>query len=324
MMKILDYDEVDPLEVLQLNLLALEFALTPERVKLIRQYDPRSFPFFALYALVDEVVAGQVGVFRLPMVSIDGPEDVGGVWAVCTHPSFTRRNIASNLLNEAHERMKAEGMRFSTLGTSKHRVAHILYQKLGYRDIFFSASILLRHDVLKEGNRDLHIEQAKNDRLRLTDDLFNEVSTNFLGFAKRHEPFIPAMVKIGEIAMGRIEEKNVWLVWEKNRLVGYFIAQYSGSILKIQDVLLKKYVNPLNAIASLARKLPAPYIQIKSNSNSITKSLSDFSKNRILVVPQDWSTFMIKPLTKDVMNLDIKSFFGIGTDRFLFSWLDST
>ncbi|MFX0085563.1 MAG: GNAT family N-acetyltransferase [Candidatus Hodarchaeota archaeon] len=324
MMRILEYDEVDPLEVLQLNLLALGFALTPERVKLIRQYDPRPFPFFALYAIVDKVVAGQVGVFRLPMVSVDGPEDVGGVWAVCTHPSFIRRNIASRLLNEAHKRMQAEGLRFSTLGTSKHRVAHILYQKQGYWDIFFSASILFRHEIIKDGNKDLHIEQARHDSLHLADNLFRKISSNYLGFARRYEPFIPAMVKIGEIAMGRIEEKNIWFVWEKDKLVGYFIAEYSGSILNIQDILLKKNVNPLNAIKSLARKLPAPYIQIKSNYNSITKSLSDLLKDRILVVPQDWSTFMVKPLKKDVMKKDLKSLFGIGTDRFLFSWLDST
>ncbi|MFX0124476.1 MAG: GNAT family N-acetyltransferase [Candidatus Hodarchaeota archaeon] len=323
-MKILEYDEVDPLEVLQLNFLALEFALTPERVKLIRQYDPRPFPYFAIYAIVDEVVAGQVGIFRLPMVSIDGPEDVGGVWAVCTHPSFIRRRIANQLLDEAHERMRVEGLRFSTLGTSKHRVAHLLYQKQGYHDIFFSSSMLFRHELIKDSQNDLQIEQAGHHNLHLADDLFREVSINRLGFARRHEPFIPAMVKIGEIAMGRIEEKNVWLLWEENELMGYFIAKYSGLILNIQDILLRENVNPLNAITSLARKLPAPYIQIKSNYKAITKSLLSLSKDKILIVPQDWSTFMIKPLTEEAMNLDLKRHFGIGADQFLFSWLDST
>ena len=80
-MKILEFDEVDTLQVLQLNLLALEFALTPEHVNHIRRTDPRLFPFFAIYAVEDDKVLGQVGVFRLPMVSIEGREDVGGVWA---------------------------------------------------------------------------------------------------------------------------------------------------------------------------------------------------------------------------------------------------
>jgi hypothetical protein len=106
--------------------------------------------------------------------------------------------------------------------------------------------------------------------------------------------------------------------------MGYFIAKYSGSILNIQDIMLKKRINPITAIASLARKLPAPYIQIKSNYNYITESLSSLSKEGILCVSQDWSTFMVKPLTKDVIKVDLKCHFGIGSDRFLFSWLDCT
>ncbi len=92
-------------------------------------------------------------------------------------------------------------------------------------------------------------------------------------------------------------------------------------MLNILDLLLAKGVNAVNAIASLARKLPAPYIQVKSNHPSITQSLSKIGAR---VVPQDWSTFMMKPLTSEAMNIDQKSLFGIGTDRFLFSWLDST
>ena len=34
-MKILEYDQVDPLSVLQLNMLSLEFPLTPEHVPLL-------------------------------------------------------------------------------------------------------------------------------------------------------------------------------------------------------------------------------------------------------------------------------------------------
>ncbi|MFX0185593.1 MAG: GNAT family N-acetyltransferase [Candidatus Hodarchaeota archaeon] len=320
-MKIIEYDEVDPLEVLQLNLLGLDFALTPERVKLIRQYDPRVFPFFALYSIIDGAVAGQVGVFRLPMVSTDGPEDVGGVWAVCTHPSYARRGIASGLLKEAHERMHEEGLRFSTLGTSTYRTAHLLYLKQRYQDVFFSTSMLLNKKDIIPINNNLHIEQAEYDKLYLADDLFREVSVNHLGFARRHEPFMSAMVKIGEIAMGKIEEKNIWFLWEENKLVGYLIASKIGSVLKIMDLLLTKGVNAATAITSLVRKLPISYIQVKSNYNSITESLSEVGAR---IVPQDWSTFMIKPLTREAMNIDPKTLFGIGTDRFLFSWMDTT
>jgi len=75
-MKILELNQVDPLQVLHLNLLALEFPLTPKHVTHIRRSDPRPFPFFAIYAVEDDKVLGQVGVFRLPMVSLEGREEV--------------------------------------------------------------------------------------------------------------------------------------------------------------------------------------------------------------------------------------------------------
>jgi hypothetical protein len=43
-MKILEYNDVDPLQVLNLTLLALDFPLTPEHAAHIRRTDPRLFP----------------------------------------------------------------------------------------------------------------------------------------------------------------------------------------------------------------------------------------------------------------------------------------
>ncbi|MFX1252114.1 MAG: GNAT family N-acetyltransferase [Promethearchaeota archaeon] len=315
-MKIVEYDEVDPYEVLQLNLLGLNYALTPERVKLIRQYDPRPFPFFALYASIGGEVAGQVGVFRLPMVSIEGPEDVGGIWAVCSHPSFERRGIASRLLQEAHERMRTEGLRFSTLGTSKYLVAHPLYYKHGYRDVFSPTSLLLHRDAIIKYTTSLTAEKADSEQIHLTDNLFRQVSVNRLGFSQRFDSFIPVMVAISEI-----EEKDIWLLWKDNELKGYFIVKYSNFVLKITDILLTEAVNPIKAISSLVRKFLSPYIQITSNQSSITESLSITDA---LIVPQNWNTFMMKPLTSEVMNTNVNIFFGIGTDQFLISWMDTT
>src|SRR5512141_1318699 len=135
MMKILEYDDIDPFDAFQVSVLALEFALTPEHAAHIRQSDPRPFPFFAIYAVEDDRVLGQVGVFRLPMISTEGREDVGGVWAVSTHPNYAGRGIASALLDEAHTRMRDAGLRFSTLGTNRPRVAYRLYQQHGYVDM---------------------------------------------------------------------------------------------------------------------------------------------------------------------------------------------
>jgi hypothetical protein len=85
-MNILEYDQVDLHKAMYVSQLALDFALTPDKVAHIRQSDPRPFPCLAVYAVEGEDVMGQVGLFHLPMLSLEGREEVGGMWALSTHP----------------------------------------------------------------------------------------------------------------------------------------------------------------------------------------------------------------------------------------------
>ncbi len=319
--KILDYDNVDPLEVLQINLLGLDFALTPERVSLIRKYDPRPFPFLALYAAKNDKVIGQVGVFRLPMVTKEGPEDVGGIWAVCILPTYKRHGIATILMNKAHEIMREEGLRFSTLGTSKFRIAHPFYLKLGYQDVFSSSNLIFQREKILITDNSFRVEQVDFTRLNLADKVFREISEDALGFARRHEPFLPAMVAIGDLAIGKLDEENIWLIWKEDRLIGYLIAKLAGSVLQVIDITLLDKMDAIYAISALSKRFLTPYIQVKSNHPIITQSLSKISG---LIIPHDWSTFMLKPLTPDVINVNPKHLFGIGSENFLYSGLDST
>ncbi len=111
-MKILTYDELDPLSVFNLTMLALDFPLTPEHAEHIRRTDPRPFPCLSVCAVEGWQVIGHVGIFRLPMVTTEGREDVGGVWAVSTHPEHSGRGVATSLLEEAHTRMRQAGLHF--------------------------------------------------------------------------------------------------------------------------------------------------------------------------------------------------------------------
>ena len=59
-MKILEYDEIDPLGAFEVSMLALDFALTPSLAAHIRESDPRPFPFLALYAVEADQVLGKL------------------------------------------------------------------------------------------------------------------------------------------------------------------------------------------------------------------------------------------------------------------------
>jgi GNAT superfamily N-acetyltransferase len=314
-MKVVEYDDVDPYGVLNLNLMGLGYALTPERVALIRQLDARPFPCFAVYAIEDGIVAGQVGVFRLPTVTTEGLEEVGGVWAVCTHPAFSRRGIATRLLDEAHARMRSAGLRFSTLGTSRYRAAHKLYEQHGYEGVFSSVAAFTRWVRVRRDGR-IRAERADGEGLKLADQLFQKVAAGRLGFARRHSSFIPMLVATGDVGAG-----EVWLLWEEDELVGYALATVSEFILTVKSLLLIDGVDAADAVSALGQALSITYLRVRVDHPSVAASLQRAGYPPAL---PDWDTFMIKPLIPAVTTADARRLLGVGTERFLISSIDLT
>lgn len=314
-MKILEYEQVDPLDALHLSLLCLDFPLTPELAATIRQQDPRPFSFFCIYAQVAGIAVGQVGVFRLPMVSTEGADEVGGVWAVSTHPAYARQGIALELLEEAHARMRAAGLRFSTLGTDGHRVAHRLYEKLGYEDVFSSPSVVARLKALPV-ETGLRAERAGSDRLPLADDLFEKLSNNHLGFARRHRPFFPFLER-----RQYLTGQDLWLLYQEDEPVGYAIAFLAKSVLRIANLLLFEHIDPVAAVAAIARQVEAPYVQVTVDRLEDTGSYLQAGFN---LAQKSWGTFMVNPLAAGVTVEDFRQLYGVNTNRFLISYMDTT
>jgi GNAT superfamily N-acetyltransferase len=310
-MKILEYDDVDPLKVMYLTQLALDFPLTPELVAHIRQSDPRPFPCLAVYAMEDDTVMGQVGIFRLPMVSTEGREDVGGIWAVSTHPQFARRGVASRLLVEAHARMRQAGLRFSTLGTNRDRVAYQLYQRYGYEETNIWATALARWETAHQPTR-LRAQPPGLEGYNFVEQIYQRIAKDYLGFAWRHTPF--ARLRLVNLA-------DIWILRENNRLVGYAFARADPTMLTISNFVIQQGIDSAEAIAAVAAELKSAYVQVKVSRPVEIRSLQRAGYH---VAHPTWDGFMIKPLVPEVTAEDARQLFGIGTDRFLISWLDVT
>ncbi|GEM_PF-525668 len=319
-MKILEYNDVDPLQILNLTLLALDFPFTPERAAHLRRTDQRPFPCFTVNAVEDDLVLGQVGVFRLPMISTMGREDVGGVWAVSTHPLHAGRGVASALLEEAHTRMRNSGLRFSTLGTSRSGIAYRLYQKHGYVDMNIWATALTRWEMAHQPTRlraqpaGAALSESKGEvGFDFLDAIFRDLAGEYLGFAWRHQPFIRMRDKVN------LEE--VWVVWENREPVGFVFARKEDLLLKINIQLLRMDIDAVEAVASVASKLRTSYVQVTMSRPS---DIAGFQRAGWQVAHPTWEAFMLKPLLPELTAEDARRLFGIGTDRFLISWLDVT
>jgi GNAT superfamily N-acetyltransferase len=317
-MQVLEYDDVDPFSVLELNMLCFRFALTPELAAVIRRLDPRPLPFFAIYAVDEGQVVGQVGVFRLPMIMTHGPEDVGGIWAMATHPGYSRRGIGSLLIEEAHARMRAAGLRFAVLGTSRHWVAHPFYHRHEYQEIAGFASALNHKDDIPPIDNRLQVKKAAREHLAQIDNLFQQVSTGKIGFARRHDHFMSMMVDVGDV-MG-IDDLR--LLWSDNDLVGYAIVRPSKTVFKVDDILLRDDVSIMTATAALLREAQAPYVQITMNNQS--PHLDKLAQSGFRVTPLTWDVVMGRAMTDTISVDDLRRFVGIDSHRYLMSWMDVT
>lgn len=310
-MKIVEYDRVDPLKAMVVPQLALDFALTPELVAHIRQSDPRPFPCLAIYAVEGDVVLGQVGIFRLPMISTAGREDVGGLWAVSTHPQHSGRGVASLLIEEAHTRMREAGLRFSTLGTDRYRLAHKLYRQHGYKETNVWATALVRWETAHQPTR-LRAQLVGPEGYDFVEQIFMDVAQDYLGFAWRHTPFE---------RLRRVNLSDIWILRENTRVAGYAFAHVDQALLTISNLLLRQGVDAAEAIAAIAAELKTAYIQVKT---SRPVEMASLQRAGYHVAHPTWSSFMVKPLVPEVTVEDAWHLFGIGTDRFLISWLDVT
>lgn len=309
-MHIAEYDNVDPVSVLQLNMLALDFALTPEHVAHLRHSDPRLFPFFAIYVVENDQVMGQAGIYRLPMVSKEGREDVGAVWALCTHPHYTERGISSLLLDEAHVRMREAGLRFSTLGTNRYHLAYELYQQHGYEDMQILATAMARWETAHQPTR-LKAQLPGPEGFDLIERVFQNVSSNYLGYAWRHTPFAPLRDKVNL--------EDMWVVWQNNSPVGYAHTHANRTMLNISSLLLYEGIDVTEAIAAVVAELKTLYVKVKV---SRPVDIVCLQRSGFKVAHPTQCAYMIKPLASGVSIEKARTLFGIGTDRFLISWLD--
>ena len=311
-MKILEYNDVDPLQVLNLSMLALNFPFTWEHAAHIRRTDPRPFPYLTIHAVEDDKVLGQLGVVRLPMISTEGREDVGGVRAVCTHPQQAGRGIASALLEDAHRRMRDAGLRFCTLGTDRYCGAHKLYRQHGYVDMNVWATALTRWGMAHQPTR-LRAQPASQDGFGIVEKIFKDLSSEYLGFAWRHTPFAPLPDKVN------LDE--IWAVWEGRTPVGFVFARREGLLLKINIQILHTDIDALEAVAAVISNLKASYVSVITSRPS---DIARFQHAGWQTTHPTWDAFMIKPLLPALTVDQAQRLFGIGTDRFLISWLDTT
>lgn len=308
-MKILAYNDVDPMEVLQLNLLGRDAVFSPESVAALRRADPRVFPWLTLNALERGSVAGQVGAFRLPVVSTEGESQVGGVWGFVVRPDVRRREVCVALLEELHARMRAEGIRFSVVFIDPQSTGRRVFARHGYRELHSPGSAFARWQTAYQPTR-LSAGLAGPAGYERVEFLFSEIAGESLGFSRRPAPFPP---------LRAVNPGHLWMFGQAGEAAGYALAHTDRSVLKVSHLLLKAGVNVAEAVAALTANLRASFVHVEINHPT---EYSDLQRGGYRLNRRANGILLICPLYPGLTVKDAQQLFGVTTGQFMFSRLD--
>jgi len=192
-MQIRSYDEVDPFEIQKLTWTSFGWAMEERWIRTLRRKDPRYFDDYAVYATERGKPLAQVVPMKMTVRLASGPEEVGGLQAVCSHPSMWGRGLVRRLTEHVHDRFRAMGLRVSTLTTSRNIRGYHVYRGLGYVDLapFDCGSRRIPRD---RGRPDgLRVRKATKADLPTIQRLFEAYTRGLCGWTERHPRVLPAI-----------------------------------------------------------------------------------------------------------------------------------
>ena len=313
-MKILEYDEVDGQQVMELNLIALGWFLSPEQAAIIRKVDNTRVPdYFALYAVEKERVLSQVGVVTVDTKTSFGTEKIGFIWGVCTRPKSVRKGYAKKLINEAHERLTHEDIRFSFLGTGKSMVAYHLYDNLGYMDFLtLNRGLKVCNKTEKKG---LNVTYSSSVRNEIIVELFAKYSEDLLGFVKRPNNFLDVRK-----AWSWMPYNLIGSFKKGSRPIGYIIASTEGKLVRIRELCCPKIEDIGKCIATFENKLKPDYLLLDGITGSFLKGV--FTKFGFNIFTDSWGILMVKDLSDKHSIKQIQNIYGVEEEKFSMTPID--
>lgn len=220
-MRILTFDELplnlDPERAL-VHLAALSTTASRRRIDIDRRRLNRAADYVGLFAVEGGHILGHLYVLRIPYTLPEGPGTISGIASVGTRPDRARTGVAWTLLTEAHRREREAGIEHCTLWTNPSWGAHVLYEKLGYRDIYSSpwaVHVPIAHRGRSHPRRGIRPGRATD--LEEIDEFHDRLAEGRLGFCHRPRGFLRARMLDDRLDPAT----NLLVVRDRERLVGY-------------------------------------------------------------------------------------------------------
>jgi GNAT superfamily N-acetyltransferase len=219
-------------------------------------------PYLGIYAREGNALLSGVFVSRYPLTTPDGPETVAGIELLMTRPDAVRRGLAGTLLQEVHRRERSAGHRLSLLCTGRSNLAHELYLKLGYRDIFSPRSALrFVHRPTSDVPPGIRVRRAGDHEAPALARVHHRANAGALGFTRRS----PRSFRIRFLS-GAIALRNLFVAERQGRVEGYATLEPHTTWNRAAEVV-------------------APTLDVR---RALMASLERRSKGRWLALASDW------------------------------------
>ena len=255
------------------------------------------------YAAIKEShIVGFVGVMDMVTRSLDGSEvKVGGIWDVATHPAHTRKGIATNLMQRAHQYFQERDYPFSLLTTGRDSIAYQFYQKLGYEEAltFPSAYKLLRKTEKSAQRANI---KKKPDWNRLL-EIHRQATSDRTGLVIRTKQYL-RMLELRKIIH---PEKTI------QTEEGYALLKEDKGSVTIKEIMAPTKRETTRLIKRIEEKAPKTVIDRLVLDDKV---LDAYRSQGYMILMQSYSVLMAKSLAK------LTGFEQAYGDRFYLSSVD--
>jgi GNAT superfamily N-acetyltransferase len=208
--------------------------LSRRTVGILRRREPLLADYAGLFAVEGGRLLGQLFVRRIPFRTATGVEPVAGIASVTTRLDDQRRGVARALLEEAHRRESAAGVRFAMLWTNPSWYAHTLYERLGYRDVWSAPSAVRLLPRARRAPREGSLSPALPRELPSLERLFDATTGASVGFSVRPRGFL----REGHEA-GYLDLEGLLVLRRRGELLGYAVVSKCHDLLRSGEIVVR-------------------------------------------------------------------------------------
>jgi predicted acetyltransferase len=307
-MKVRTYDEIDPADAFRLSFLTFGEGWDDVKVRRVRSIDRRYLKEFALYAEERGRVLAQVVPLRFPVRLVGGVEEVGGVAAVCSHPSVWGQGYARRLMEATHDLFRSLNLRISTLTTSRNIRGFGLYSKLGYVDLApFRAAV--KRVRPQKALREYRLRTATKADMPRIQALYRRHTRKMLGWTERPPELLRWVLRENRDYLSKYR-----ILLHRGKAVGYLRTRPDDGVT-MEEVIAPEPRDFQAAVTLMESRLRRGMVSV--NWITAGEDVARFRKAGYTVDGPIPDNTMALSMTKEIRTTDLPRLFGGSSGRFV-------